>query len=201
VSHPDIDAWEAWHPRQMADRLGDLPIPWCVAAGWAVDLFRGSQTREHDDLEIAVPADCFALLPPLFPELQFWVPVGEGVLAPLTEATLAGDSHQTWAWDPAAARWRFDIFREPHDGDTWICRRDEKRIRRPYAEVIHRTSEGIPFLAIEAVLLFKAKHHRPKDEADFTGTLPFLSRAERGWLDATLGLVHPGHPWRTRLRR
>lgn len=50
------------------------------------------------------------------------------------------------------------------------------------------------------VLLFKAKNTRDKDEADFTGVLPLLSRAERGWLDAALGLTHPDHPWRARLR-
>jgi len=201
VNHPDLDAWEAWHPRQLADRLRDLPVPWYVAAGWSVDLFRGEQTRAHGDLEFAVPAAHFALLPPLFPELDFWVPAGEGVLVPLTASALADDSqHQTWAWDPAAGRWRFDVFREPHDGDVWICRRDEQRIRRPYPEIIRHTADGIPYLAIEAVLLFKAKHARAKDEADFTGVLPLLSQAERGWLDATLGLIHPDHPWRARLR-
>jgi hypothetical protein len=190
VSHPDVDAWEPWHPHELAARLHDLQVPWYVAGGWSVDLF----------LEVAVPAAHFALLPPLFPELDFWVPAGEGVLVPMTAETLAGDSHQTWAWDPAAARWRFDVFREPHDGDVWICRRDEQRIRRPYREIIRRTDDGIPYLAIEAVLLFKAKHTRDKDEADFTAALPLLSRAERGWLDATLGLIHPYHPWRARLR-
>lgn len=130
VNHPDVDAWEAWHPRRLAERLRDLPVPRYVAAGWSVDLFRGEQTRAHDDLEVAVPAAHFALLPPLFPELEFWVPAGDGVLVPLTAEALAGDSHQSWARDPAAGRWRFDVFREPHDGDVWICRRDEQRIRR-----------------------------------------------------------------------
>jgi hypothetical protein len=119
----------------------------------------------------------------------------------MTAEALAGESHQTWAFDPAAGRWRFDVFREPHDGDVWICRRDEQRIRRPYREIIRHTDDGVPYLAIEVALLFKAKHHRAKDEGDFTGALPLMSRAERGWLDAALGLVHPDHPWRARLRR
>jgi hypothetical protein len=34
-------------------------MPWCVAAGWALDLFRGMQTREHGDIEIAIPAAGF----------------------------------------------------------------------------------------------------------------------------------------------
>jgi hypothetical protein len=30
-----------------------------MAAGWALDLCRGVQTREHGDIEIAVPAAAF----------------------------------------------------------------------------------------------------------------------------------------------
>lgn len=201
TTNPDVEAWDAWHPREMAERLQGQTFLWYVAAGWSVDLFRGGRTREHEDLEIAVPAAEFGRLPPLFPELEFWVPVGPGRLEPMTPELLAGDSHQTWAWDPGAGRWRFDVFREPHDGGTWICRRDEGRIRRPYSEIIRHSPDGIPYLAIEVALLFKAKHGRDKDEADFEGALPLLSRAERGWLDATLGLAHPQHPWRDRLRQ
>src|SRR3954451_12132155 len=135
--HPDIELWDAWHPRLLAQRLHDLQTPWYVAAGWAVDLFRGEQTREHEDLEIAVPAGSLGVLPPLFPEMYFYVPQGEGVLAPMSPGTLAGESHQTWGFERAAGKWRFDVFREPHDEGTWICRRDES-IRLPYADIIRR---------------------------------------------------------------
>jgi hypothetical protein len=201
VTHPDVDAWDAWRPQTIADRLAGLTIPWYVAAGWSLDLFRGAQTREHSDLEIAVPAASFDLIPPLFPEMDFWVPVGERRLAPMTSETLAGESHQTWACDRAAGVWRFDVFREPHDGDTWICRRDEAHIRLPYGDVIRRTREGIPFLTPEVTLLFKAKHGRDKDAVDFEGTLPLLDEAQRTWLDDALARVHPGHSWRARVRR
>jgi hypothetical protein len=200
VTHPDVDAWDPWRPPQIAERLRDLTIPWYVAAGWSVDLFLGGQSREHEDLEIGVPAAHFGLLPPLFPELDFWVPSGPGVLVPMTPETLAGESHQTWAWDPAAQRWRFDVFREPHDGDTWICRRDDEgRLRRPYSEVVRRTQDGVPYSAIELTLLFKAKATRDKDVADFERALPLMSAAERAWLADALALLHPDHPWRERV--
>jgi hypothetical protein len=77
--------------------------------------------------------------------------------------------------------YRLDVFRDPHDGDTWICRRDHS-IRLPYERVIEMTSDGVPFMAPEIVLLFKAKHARPKDEADFAGTLDALGPAQRAWL-------------------
>ncbi|GAB1692991.1 nucleotidyltransferase domain-containing protein [Krasilnikovia sp. M28-CT-15] len=195
MQQPDIEAWAAWHPREIAQRLSGLPAPWYVAAGWAIDLFVGGPPREHEDLEIAVPAQHFALVPPRLPGCDFWVPQGEGRLAPLSARTLAGESHQTWAYERAAAVWRLDVFREPHDGDVWICRRAEDHIRRPYAEIIRHTADGIPYLTPEVVLLFKAKAARAKDEADLARALPLMSAAQRGWLRDGLDLVHPGHPW------
>jgi hypothetical protein len=196
--HPDIDAWDPWPPGALAGRLTGVTFPWYVAGGWALDLFLGRQTRGHEDLEMALPASSFRLVPPLLPEMDFYVPQGGGALAPMTAGTLAGESHQTWAYDRAAGRWRFDVFREPHDGDTWICRRDET-IRRPYAEIVARTAEGIPYLVPEVVLLFKAKAARPKDEADLANVLPRLTAAQRAWLGEALSRAHPGHEWLARL--
>jgi hypothetical protein len=51
--------WEPWSPAEVARRLADVDAAWCVAAGWALDLWRGRQTREHEDIEIAVPAAGF----------------------------------------------------------------------------------------------------------------------------------------------
>jgi hypothetical protein len=134
---PDLDAWRAWHPSLVAARLAGLDVPWYVAGGWAIDLHLGGRLREHEDTEIAVPAERFAEIAGRFPELAFFV-AGSGRVVPATAAALA-EHHQTWALDPVDEVWRFDVFREPHDGDIWISRRDE-RLRRPYAEIIRRSS-------------------------------------------------------------
>lgn len=193
---PGIDAWQPYTPEELTDRLAGLPVTWAIAGGWALDLFLGRVTREHSDLEIALPASAFELLTPLFAGWRFFVPIA-GTLTSADPESLAAD-FQTWALDPVTGMWRFDVFREPHDGDTWICRRDE-RIRRPYAEVVRRTPAGIPFVVPEVALLFKAKASRDKDQRDFAATLPELSAGQRGWLDAALAVIHPEHPWRTRL--
>jgi hypothetical protein len=193
---PEPEAWQPYTPRELAERLTGLPEPWYVAGGWAVDLFLGRVTRPHHDLEIGLPASRFGRLAGLFPGWDFYVP-RSGKLVP-ADARAMADEFQTWALDPVADVWRFDVFREPHDGDTWICRRDET-IRRPYAEIVRRTPDGIPYLAPEVVLLFKAKAVRDKDAEDFARVLPALSDRERSWLDAALARVHPDHEWRARL--
>jgi hypothetical protein len=175
---PDAPAWEPWHPAVRAGRQARVGVPRCVAGGWAIDLFLGRQTRPHGDLEIAVPAAGFAEVAARFPELEFHA-VGGGTIVAATAETLR-DTHQTWALDPVARVWRFDVFREPRDGDadTWIYRRDG-RIRLPYESAVRPDPTGIPYLAPEIVLLFKAKSPRSKDEADLRAVLPHLPRDRR----------------------
>ncbi|MDX3458317.1 hypothetical protein PV396_41370 [Streptomyces sp. ME02-8801-2C] len=188
---------DAWRPEQLAERLDGVGVPWCVAAGWALDLFRGRQSRPHGDVEIAVPAAGFPSIRDRFPDCAFDA-VGSGrVWAEAGAETLAA-THQTWSRDPARGQFLFDIFREPHDGETWICRRDEG-LRLPYDAIIERTADGIPYLIPELVLLFKAKEPRPKDQADFDSVLPLLDRTRRETLTGWLERTHPGHPWLARL--
>lgn len=192
---PDFDAWDAWHPREVAARLRGVEAPWYVAAGWALDLFRGGQSRPHEDLEIAAPAARFSEIADRFGDCEFYV-VGNGEAVAYPQA--AETFHQTWALDPAARVWRLDVFREPAEAETWICLRDE-RIRLPYTELIRHTDDGVPYLIPEVALLFKAKWTRPKDEADLVGTLPLLTADQRSWLAWALETAHPNHPWLTRL--
>jgi hypothetical protein len=105
-----------------------------------------------------------------------------------------GTWRRAWLRDPATGNYLLDVFREPHDGDTWICRRDQT-IRLPYSDIIRHTRNGIPYLAPELVLLFKAKHARPKDQADFDATVPHMTPAQREALAELLARAHPGHRW------
>src|SRR3954447_16375358 len=165
---PDGSAWDAWRPEQVATLLGGLDVPWYVAAGWAIDLFLGGQRREHEDLEIAVPNTRFDEIADVLEAFEIYVITGPHEATPLPSAhDRLADTHQTWIREPATGLWRFDVFREPSDGDAWICRR-EPSIRLPYERVIEWTDDRIPYGRPEIVLLFKARHvHQEKNERDF----------------------------------
>jgi hypothetical protein len=185
--------WDAWRPAEVARLLAGLTVPWCVAAGWALDLFRGEQTREHGDLEIAVPAPDFGVVRDALRGYEFET-IGSGHAWP-PDSPAFHVMHQTWVRDPGAGVYRLDIFREPQRDGAWVCRRDES-ITLPYQRIIRRTGDGIPFLVPEIVLLFKARHcAEPKNQADFEGTLPLLEPDSVAWLRWALLRVHPGHAW------
>jgi hypothetical protein len=198
LSPAEIDAlgarWSScWTPHEVAHRLSGTATPWCVAAGWALDLFRGEQTREHGDIEIAIPAACFLDIRARFPGYVFDAAGSGRIWEDATPDELAA-THQTWLRDPATGDYLLDVFREPHQGDTWICRHDET-IRLPYRDIVHHTGDAVPYLAPELVLLFKAKHARPKDQVDFDETVPHMTPDQRATLAGLLARVHPGHRW------
>jgi hypothetical protein len=193
---PYESKWQAWRPEEVAQLLEGVRTPWYVAAGWALELFLGGGHREHDDLEIAVPNSRFDEVAEALGELDVFFITDKREATPFAEARgRFFDTHQTWVREPATGFWRVDVFREPSDGDTWICRR-EPALRMPYARLIEHTEDGIPYGRPEVILLMKAKHAQlDKNERDLEAVLPRLDAERRAWLRDSVALVHPGHEW------
>jgi hypothetical protein len=193
---PDVGKWDPWRPEEAARRLEVVKAPWYVAGGWAIDLFLGGQRREHEDLEIAVPSSRFDEVVDALSDFEFFVITGPREAIPLEAARdRLEQTHQTWVREPAGGSWRLDVFREPSDGDTWICRRS-RAITMPYERLVERTADGLPYGRPEVILLYKAKHfQQPKNQKDFEAALPRLETERRRWLRDALELVHPEHAW------
>lgn len=189
-----IGAWIPWRPGEAMKQLGGAPSLWCVAGGWALDLWLGKQTRPHYDLEIAVLRPDFATFRARLSRFDFFVAADGKVFVLPSEASPGSQHHQVWVLDRSAKIWRMDILLEPGDTDTWVFRRDET-IRCPRSQMIATTTEGVPYLKPEGVLLYKAKATRPKDEDDFRTCAPLMAFAARTWLKSALVRSYPSHHW------
>lgn len=187
---------------EVAARLARFERPWLVAGGWAIDLHLGRVTREHSDVEIAI-----------YREDQFYLRASlEGwewtKLVPRTHGGgetpwLAGDwlklpVHQVHARKQDDPRVGLDFLINESRGDLWVFRRDPE-ITRARSLVECRSDSGIPHVAPEVQLLFKAKERRCKDEQDLQAVVGELADEPRAWLRAALERVEPGHPWLRRL--
>jgi hypothetical protein len=195
---PENPLWRAWSPWQVNELLAGVSVPWYVAGGWALDLWHGRETREHGDIEIAVPRADFGAIRDALGAYTFDV-VGSGRRWPLSDHEADAAYFQTWLRDPESGVYHAEVFRDPHDGDVWIFRR-EARIRLPYAEIVAHDAHGVPYLSPHLALLFAAKSSAlPKHEFDFVTALPALTVEQRAWLLDALRVVHPGHAWLGRL--
>ncbi|HEX6540668.1 MAG TPA: aminoglycoside adenylyltransferase [Ktedonobacterales bacterium] len=199
VEHP-LGRWRPWTPDKAATFFAALHVPWWIAGGWAIDLYLQRQTREHEDIDILVLRrdqdavrtlleawDVQAALPP--PRDETW-PFRPWHLAEVLDGTI----HDIWCRPEAPKPWTFQLMIDDTHGEEWLFRR-MPTIRRSVATLGDITPEGIPYLAPEIQLLYKAKGLRPKDEADFRHTVPMLNRERRIWLRDSLTQVHPHHPW------
>lgn len=187
--------WATQTPAEVAALFAGMPARWWIFGGWSIEAFTG-RSRAHEDVDTGVlRSDLPVLLEHLLPTHCVWSNLS-GTLRPLrTPEELLEGCRQLWVRKDGASPWLFDVGLNPHDGDTWICARDET-LRLPMNEVLYEQG-GVSYQRPEITLLLKAWLDRPKDRADLAATVPLLAPDRLAWLNAMLERTHPGHAWLT----
>jgi hypothetical protein len=159
-----------------------------------MDLFLGSQTRQHNDLDIGVlRRDAMSIVAMLADWEVFEAKGGLLTQLPPRRAPRA-DVNSLWCRPEGASEWVLELMLNDAEEDSWVYRRN-RSINCPLQIAIRRNCEGIPYLAPEIQLLFKSRAPRPQDIADFLAVSPRLDLAARGWLKDALLKGDPYHPW------
>lgn len=197
-------AWHLAHTgfnpvQQAAQELAGVQ-GWFVSSGWALDCFLRKPSRYHHDLDLALWRN-------QAPQLQahllqqgwqiYFIQQGQ-YHAWMPGAALPSQVHQLHA---RRGNELLDVLLSPRQEDQWLYRRNPSIALPIQQAVLH--FEGIPFLAPQAVLLFKSSHAnqdpRSKDQQDFERVLPHLSTQAKQWLTQALQQSHPQHEWIERL--
>src|SRR5215208_1996881 len=158
---------DPWQPLSVAEAaaLDGMPVPWWIAGGWAIDLFVGGSTRDHDDVDVAVlRPDQLAVQS----HLDGWDlrVAHHGRLAPWVPGRpLAPDEHGIWARPGPASPWRLELLIDEVVDGQWAYRRNPG-VRLPPERLGRRTATGLPYLRPEVVLLYKSRRPREPDEHD-----------------------------------
>jgi len=199
-----LGAWQPWRPQEVAWFFAPLASPWWIAGGWAIDLFLGRQTREHEDIDVQVLRRDQQAVRALFGvwDMQAARPLPRDEAWPFRpwglDEEVDADIHDIWCRPTPTQPWALQLMLADTRDDMWLFRR-MPTVVRPVTTIGCVSGEGIPYLAPEIQLLYKAKGLRPKDEADFAHALPALDQERRRWLKSVLADAHPSHPWLSRL--
>jgi hypothetical protein len=188
---------------EVAEALGNLRAPFYFAGGWAIDLHLGRVTRDHHDIDALVMRRDHLLLhkalkqfslkkiiphpdgkPPNRGAIVEW-PAGERLELPV---------HQVNAYRAGESELAFQVMLAESRGSDWIFRRNPD-VSMPISKMGFHPLWGLPYLAPEIVLLFKAKHLEARDRVDFDHAIPALSVDARRWLRDAIEETHPGHEW------
>jgi|SRR5712664_3858909 len=171
------------------------PFRWCLAGGMAIDRVLGRVTREHDDLDIGVFRNDMGLVRAWLARWELWCAgsPGSGLNRLKIEDDLPHDIHGIWCRRQESGPWSLEILIEESTNQDWLYRRNHL-VTLPLDEVMEG-AEGVPVMAPEVVLLYKAESPRERDRVDFSAALPLLSVRKREWLRFALSEAHPACPW------
>lgn len=187
--------WEPASRAEVARLFSVLDVPWWLAGGHAIELAAGRELRPHSDIDVLLLRRDQLAVQKALAGWEWWAADPPGTLRPWApRETLPAGVHDIWC-RPAGRAWRVQVMLDESDGEDWVSRRDA-RVRRPIAELGRVSPDGIPYLAPEVQLFYKAQQPRAKDEIDFAAALPLLSSAQRAWLvnaiDKTYGSTRLG---------
>jgi hypothetical protein len=195
--------WGPWEPAsaaEVAQIFNRGPARWWIAGGYAIELAAGRPVREHSDIDVLLLRSDQLVVQHVLTGWQWHAADPPGTLRPWRPGErLPVGVHDIWCRPGAEQPWRIQVMLDESCAGDWVSRRDQ-RIRRPIASIGSVTADGIPYLAPEIQLFYKARNPRPKDEIDFAVTLPMLIPVQRQWLGDALGLAYGlDHPWRAHL--
>src|SRR5215212_9403699 len=133
-----------YRPEDAAALFGDLS-GWWVAGGWAIDLWLGKSTREHEDLDVATlrAQQCI-----FWQRLTGWdlhFATSPGTLEPLPARGVVPEPlHAVWCRPDAEDPWSFEILLNDSDETRWLFRRDH-RVGLPLSDLGRVSAGGIPY--------------------------------------------------------
>lgn len=195
-SHPDVTApWKPLSPQAVKRVFEDAPFPWVIAGGWAIDLFLGYQTREHDDIDVLVLRRDQRAVQRHLRGWQLLAADPPGSLRPWTTGeTLDRAVHDIWGRTDGSSAWQLQLMLDQAEGADFVSRR-HPCVRLPLAQACTSAPSGIPYLAPEVQLFYKAPSPRAKDEQDFSTVVPLLDQERKTWLARAISMTCPDHAW------
>ncbi|WP_306430262.1 nucleotidyltransferase domain-containing protein [Siminovitchia terrae] len=193
----DINNWMPLTVSEINEVFSDIPLRWCIAGGWALDLHLCKQTREHSDIDVIITRGEQLIAYQYLNRDWMLYKAEDGKLDLWEDGEYLNSTNDIWVSKSSETPWAFQIMIIDTEENSWIYNKD-KSVRRPIDNIFLKTIEGIPYLRPEIQLLHKAggSQVREKDFNDFQTMLPSLLPQEKAWLKSALNRQFPGgHAW------
>ena len=185
-------SWDPATPAGVAAILADCEAPWRIAGGYAIEFAVGRALRPHDNIDVLMLRRDQWKARAALSGWELWVADPSGTLRPwLPSEWLPEGVHDVWCRRVPDGPWQLQIMLDESEGGQWLSRRNPD-VRRPIEALGGVSPGGIPYLAPEIQLYYKAKQPRPKDETDLAAVLPRLDASRRLWLGEAIRRTYGG---------
>jgi hypothetical protein len=206
--------------KQLKHVMKDYNRPWYVCGGYGIDLYLGTLTRDHKDIDISVSFNDSISVIKYLSDLGYRIlaPIGEGRLVDVEYAL----EHQLYFDNIWCMKGPYPYIKEIKVDGVYKYLEMEDRIQESldFIEVLFNDidnefkylknplitrsleqlnieREDVLVLAPEILLLFKSRSARNKAyRADFDHCMKVMKSASKTWLLESIEIENPdGHPW------
>jgi hypothetical protein len=181
-------------PEMVQSLMREFKPHWFIAGGWAIDLFLGAKTREHDDIEIAIFRNDQIALQEYLGDWNLQIAADGKLSEWKTGEFLELPVHAIHCFSENPKLPFLEVLLNESDDKVWQFRRN-RQITKPLREIYLTNDAGIRFLCPEVVLLYKSKNPRAKDEQDFLAAVKQLENPAKKWLKNALSACYSEHKW------
>jgi hypothetical protein len=186
--------------------LHGFPCQWWLGGGWAIDAWLGSQSRDHEDIEICVARQAQTQIYQYCADWSFatpksgeWSPLPAGAWLEAPRFMLQLQRTQQTQISEVDMPPTFEFLLNEVDDGQWAFYRNPQ-IQLPLESIYERSAWGMLVTRPEILLLHKAVYlPRPKDDHDFRCVLSSLDQDRRLWLRDAIMSLHANHPWTVQL--
>lgn len=177
---------------QVKEFMASYEGKWMIAGGWAIDLHIGEETRDHEDIEVAVFRDEQNSLASLFTDWDIYIAKEGKKEKWQLDAPVEFPIHEIHASHQDGKQ--LEVLLNERNKGRWRFRRDPE-LSFPLSMMNLQSEQGVPYLNPEIVLLYKAANTKEKDHDDFNYVFPHLNEHQKEWLKQALIQHVPNHPW------
>ncbi|ULG74562.1 nucleotidyltransferase domain-containing protein [Macrococcus brunensis] len=177
----DYNNWQPYSVEHLHKIFKEADFPWGIAGGWAIDLYIGSQTRQHNDIDIMI-LNCdfqkiFAYL------CRFTIYTAKDGELSIWDGQRLDDSYSLWVSEDDNSPFRFQIMLIEVNEDKWLYKRNNE-IQGNLNSLFIKSVEEIPIISPEIQMLYKLDSDcvRPKDLEDFKAIKDHLNVRQKNWL-------------------
>ena len=196
MSESEQYLWEPYDVKKIQALMQEFDRPWCIAGGYAIELFVGESFRPHGDIDIFLFREDQLHIQTYFQDWDMHRAALPGLKAWKKGEYLEGKIRDIWVREKVGAPWRFQLMLNDRKAGRWIFKRNPAIGGAIQDMFLHSTS-AVPYLAPEIQLLYKAKATvSEKDQWDFDRALPLMSEERIHLLRDWLMIQFPnGHAW------
>ncbi|MBU9721678.1 nucleotidyltransferase domain-containing protein [Bacillus alkalicola] len=199
-----MEVWKPLTVNEVKELFNKIPINWWIAGGWALDIYLGRKTREHDDIDIVILREDYLILQRyLYNNWEMYIATKGQLIKWEKDDNLDSQYDNIWIKKKGSSTWDFQVMLLDTEDNVWLYKR-KNTVRKTIKDIGYKSSMGVPYLRPEIQLLYKGGSSllRDKDSIDLENVIPKLKMDDLKWLRDSLAEQFPnGHRWITYLNR